>query len=336
MHRLGALCLGGYNDLLPAGLSMQDVKPGTCSDPVDTLQDQGKVASWIAEITGKPESEVRSRLRAEYEAPGSTVAQALRDAGIEFYSWSDDLARFYEETDAFLYELVVWNQNRLKGWLRRAVAKHLEKRQSGALKVLSIGDGLGFDSLCFARAGHRMTYYEVPGYTEAFARRNFADAAVDITVLTKEADIPRGAFDTVISLDVLEHLPSPPDAVRQIAEYLRPGGRLIVNAPFAVIHPTVATHLESNRKYSGSLSLFTQAGFRLLDGEIIWAPLVLQRVSPGQSRPRQWTPKRLALRLGGCALAVGRYPILPLGSVSTRQRLGRWFSEDSGAAAAPG
>jgi len=41
---------------------------------------------------------VRSRLRAEYEALGSTVAEALRAAGIEFYTWSDDLARFYEET----------------------------------------------------------------------------------------------------------------------------------------------------------------------------------------------------------------------------------------------
>jgi hypothetical protein len=178
-----------------------------------------------------------------------------------------------------------------------------------------------------------MTYYEVPGYTEAFARRNFTDAEVDIKVLTREDDIPRGAFDTVISLDVLEHLPSPPDAVRKIAEYLRPGGRFIVNAPFALIHPTTATHLESNRKYSGSLSLFTQAGFGLLDGEIMWTPLVLQRLSPGLAGPRQWTPKRLALRLGGCALAVGRSPILPLGSGSTRQRLGRWFSEDSQAPA---
>ena len=78
------------------------------SDSSHPLSDQGKVASWISGVTGEAEASVRSRLLAEYEEPGSTVRQALGEAGLEPFVWSYALIRFYEQTDAFLYELVIW------------------------------------------------------------------------------------------------------------------------------------------------------------------------------------------------------------------------------------
>lgn len=306
----------------------------------DPLHEEDKIVSWIAEITNSPESSVRTRLRTEYDNPGSTVAKALREACIAPFTWSDELARFYEKTEAFLYELVIWNLNRMKVWMRKAVARHLATGQTGAmdhtgsegqsrpLKVLNIGDGLGFDSVHFARAGHRMTYFELPGFSEAFARKVFTDCNVDIAMLTNTDEIPREAFDAVVCLDVLEHVPDPPAFVNTIASYLRPGGRLIVNAPFAVIHPSTATHLKSNRRYSGSLALYKQAGFRLLDGEISWTPIVLQRVTDASMAPTPWSPRRLAIAVGGCFLSLGRYPVVPLGLGDRFRRYqGRWFGD---------
>lgn len=43
--------------------------------------------------------------------------------------------------------------------------------------------------------------------------------------------VPSGAYDTVLCLEVLEHVPRPDRAVRELARVLRPGGRLILSVP---------------------------------------------------------------------------------------------------------
>lgn len=43
--------------------------------------------------------------------------------------------------------------------------------------------------------------------------------------------IPDEAYDTVLCLEVLEHVPRPDRAVRELTRVLRPGGRLILSVP---------------------------------------------------------------------------------------------------------
>lgn len=292
----------------------------------EQLRDEGKIVSWIAELTGQPETSVRTRLREEFENPGTNVGRAFGETGLEQYVWSDGLARFYEQTDAFLYELVIWNRNKLKLRMRRWIGKYLTKVKEEGLDVLSIGDGLGFDSAYLAQAGHRVTYFEVPGYTESFARKVFAECGQDITVLTDQSQIATGAFEAVICLDVLEHVPYPPGYVEVIAGYLRPGGHLIVHKPFYMIHPSNPTHLKANRKHSGSLSLYTRHNLRLVDGKSGWNPIALQKTS-GDS-PSRFSAKILRLKAIGLYLALGRFSMVPFWWVDRfRRRHNRWFDE---------
>jgi len=298
------------------------------STPSEQLPDQEKIVSWIVELTGQPEASVQSRLREEFDSPGTNVARAFRETGLEPYVWNDGLARFYEQTDAFLYELVIWNRNKLKRLMRRWVAKHLANSEKRTLDVLSIGDGLGFDSAYLASAGHRVTYFEVPGYTESFARKVFAECGQDVTILTEQSHIHLHAYDAVVCLDVLEHVPDPPAFVEVIASYLRPGGRLIVHAPFYMIHPSNPTHLKANRRYSGSLSLYKKYNLKLVDGEPGWNPIVLRKVGDASLARLGFTPKLLGLRLTGWYLALGRFSTLPFWWVDFyRRKRNQWFNE---------
>jgi SAM-dependent methyltransferase len=258
----------------------------------------------ISEITGESAQRVRERLDFERRHPGRTVAAAFGRHGAKRYIDSPELTAFYESTDAFLYELAVWNRNVVKMSTRRFVHRHLA-RQARLLDVLSIGDGLGFDSLHFAARGHRVTYFELPGLGERFARRLFERSEARIEVLTDPGQIPRGAFDAVTCLDVLEHVPDPPAMVREMVSYLRPGGLLYVSAPFYMVLPWYPTHLRSNRRYSGSLSLFENAGMELVGGRFTWYPLVFRKAG-GESTQQD--------RLASALARMSAYP----------QMLGRW------------
>ena len=59
-------------------------------------------------------------------------------------------------------------------------------------------------------------------------RRDGLDIVCDIVNIPE----PDGAFDAVMCVEVLEHLPEPIAALRELARLLRPGGILIVTAPF--------------------------------------------------------------------------------------------------------
>ena len=82
--------------------------------PFAPWRDYERIVSWIVDLTGATDAEVRRRLREEFDTPGTAVTKAFYHAGLEPFTWSDGLAKFYEQTDSFLYELVIWNCNALK------------------------------------------------------------------------------------------------------------------------------------------------------------------------------------------------------------------------------
>ena len=290
------------------------------------LRDKDKVVGWISEITGESEESVLGRLRQEYADCGVNVQRAFFEAGLVPFEWSDGLIRFYEETDAFLYELVLWNMNSHKRRLRRWIRKYLEKWCHAGAKVLCIGDGLGFDSAYFGQLGYKVTYFEHCGYSQKFAEKVFAETDGDINVVTDEGRLEQGMYDAVVCLDVLEHVPEPVEFVGKLGRYLRQGGRLIVHAPFYMVHRSKPTHLKANRKYSGSISLYRKNGFRLIDGKPQWNPLVLEKTGRGSGKGFDFHV--LWLRLTGMVLVLGRFSVWPFLWVNGYHKKKReWFGK---------
>ena len=275
----------------------------------DPLRDKAQMAALIAEASGVTPAEAVRRLDYELKHPGRSVADDFAARGGPRYTAGPQMDAFYAATDAFLYELAIWNRNRLKAGMRKWIGRNMA-RVGRPMDVLSIGDGLGFDCLHWAKLGHRVTYFELPGKSEQFARRLFDGSGAAIPMLTDPAAIPLESFDAITCLDVLEHVPNPPALVNTFASYLRPGGLMYVSAPFQLILPWYPTHLRNSRRYSGSLRMYREAGLELVGGRPGWDPVVFRK--PGNVVPgNRSTPASFAIRLSAVVWIPGRFGAWP-------------------------
>ena len=87
------------------------------------------------------------------------------------------------------------------------------------------------------------------------------DIVSDITNIPE----PDASFDAVMCIEVLEHLPDPIHALRELARLLKPGGTLIITAPFCSL-----THFSPYFYYTGYSRNFyhywlDKLGFKIID-----------------------------------------------------------------------
>jgi len=159
-------------------------------------------------------------------------------------------------------------------------------------------------------------FYEVSRYGTQIAQRLFDDYKVNVQIADTQDNFGPESFDAIFSLDVLEHVPSPPDMVRDLSKLLRPGGFFVVSAPFYAVHPNWPTHLKCNKKYSGRTVWLEKAGqMKLIDGRPFANPLAFQKHNvDGQDMFSLPLRKRFSLGLGGLFLRFsGLFPSLILG-----------------------
>lgn len=274
-------------------------------DPlIPPLRDNQFLIDLIAEISGKNRDEVTHRFNEEHRDLGGNVRRALADAAIEPYQWSAALEKFYADTDAFLYETLVYNRSPFKNDMRSWIGDYLTQRSPRPLRVLSFGDGLGIDAYYLAQLGHDVTYFDVSQPCVTFAQRIFARGNLDVTMLTAPEQLPLESFDAIVCLDVLEHVPGPFGLVGWLSTILRPGGELVVHAPFHYVDPAVQTHLRKNQRYSGDRkSLYEPHGLHVVAGRLFWNPLVLMKYAPGEM-PLERPPWQVYL--GSALLKTGR------------------------------
>ena len=161
-----------------------------------------------------------------------------------------------------------------------------------------------------SRAGHHVDYSEVSEQAADFASELFTDFDSDVRI-QRELTENSGEYDAVVCLDVLEHVPDPVSMTRELTEFLRPDGLLIVHAPFWMIGPEVSTHLESNRRFSGDLRrMFRANGLRPFAAELFWNPIALRKVD-AQTEFRASIRDQLCVQVGGLLLTIARFWNLP-------------------------
>lgn len=190
--------------------------------------------------------------------PREEAAELLVTAtGILTHNWNESrptgdaaVGRWYEEnSEYYLYDLSQFH----------LAYKHISFMNDIASlargRVLDFGAGIGDLALELARTGHETVYVDVEGRTKAFARWRAERDWIPVQ-FSSELDDVEGEFDTIISLDVFEHLARPEPVIEALVGRLAPGGRLIVTAAFG---PTKAHPMHFDHEIDLA-AMFTELG----------------------------------------------------------------------------
>ncbi len=277
---------------------------------IEPLRNFEESVESIHDVTGVEPDVVRKRLRQEFLHFHYLIPQYFKKRNLTPYVYNEDMIRFYEETDLFIYELVAWNSTTAKCQIRKWILDCLHRFGLTSGKILLCGDGIGVDSLYFAKKKYEVTSFEISSLGIRYATKMFDRYGVNVQLSDSLEALPEGNFDAILCLDVLEHLPDPVDAVKNLAKLLRPGGFFVHHSPFYLVEPRLPTHLKCNLKYSGKYRVFEKAGnMKRVESRFFQNPIVFQRLGEFVHPKPLPLLKKLFLSYGNLMMRIFRcYP----------------------------
>jgi ubiquinone/menaquinone biosynthesis C-methylase UbiE len=136
------------------------------------------------------------------------------------------------------------NKANRDAWLERTLASippgwRILDAGSGELQYKRFCAHLDYVSQDFAQ-------YDGRGDGIALQKDTWDQSQLDIVSDITNIPEPDASFDAVMCIEVLEHLPDPISALRELTRLLKPGGTLILTAPFCSL-----THFSPHFYYTG-------------------------------------------------------------------------------------
>ena len=162
----------------------------------------------------------------------------------------------------FLKSLKTTNIEKREEWLKKTLKKipngsRILDAGAGELQYKIFCEHLNYVSQDFCR-------YDGMGDGSGLQTRSWnnskADIKCDIITITE----PDASFDVIMCVEVIEHLPEPIKAIQEFARLLKPGGHLILTAPFCSL-----THFAPFHFYSGFNRYFYQKWLKELGFDIV-------------------------------------------------------------------
>jgi SAM-dependent methyltransferase len=144
--------------------------------------------------------------------------------------------------------------------LRRTIESAIEEHAKG--DVLEAGAGRSPYGGALSRCSTSITRLDIDSETGP-------DIVGDVQCMTEVAD---SSFDTVLSTQVLEHVPDPRATIAEFQRVLRPGGMLILTAPhLSMVHEVPHDYFRFTRY--ALTQLCESAGFEVVEIHAVGGPL---------------------------------------------------------------
>ena len=143
-----------------------------------------------------------------------------------------------------MIEVGLNNEAARKIWIKNA----LGQVPAGA-RILDAGAGqCQFREFCahLNYVAQDFTRYDGQGDTKGLHMGSWDYSRIDISSDITSIPVANASFDVIMCTEVLEHLPSPVAAIREFSRILRPGGQLVLTAPFCSL-----THFAPYHFYTG-------------------------------------------------------------------------------------
>jgi SAM-dependent methyltransferase len=165
----------------------------------------------------------RARIREQMDTAGFDLARNWNAAAPKTEA---ELRQWYSaNAELYIYDLSQFHL------LYKHIAYNLLLFPLARGRVLDYGAGTGDVGLELAARGHDVTLLELPGKSQELSRFRAQRANLHPAHVSSDDEVV-GRFDTIVSLDVLEHLPDVTAAAARWVEWLNPGGRIL-----ATYHP---------------------------------------------------------------------------------------------------
>lgn len=153
------------------------------------------------------------------------------------------------------------NDENRQVWLKKTLAG-----LPAGLRILDAGAGeLRNRPLCekLVYVSQDFCQYEGMGDSRGLQTGAWDNSGIDLVSDITAIPEPDAAFDAILCSEVLEHVPDPTKALDEFARLLKPGGTLILTAPFASLVHFAPYHYCTGFSRYWSNTICLCAGFRL-------------------------------------------------------------------------
>jgi 2-polyprenyl-3-methyl-5-hydroxy-6-metoxy-1,4-benzoquinol methylase len=149
------------------------------------------------------------------------------------------LAEWYRQnSELYMFAISAYNLD------YKRIRSNLKVLQYARGACLDYGAGNGEILLELARRGHPVTYFDVEGVSARFAQDRAQRQNLEVKFRFSKEALTEDRFDTIFSLDVLEHVPDLQGELNFLSSLLKPGGLLLFDVPAGATrsHPMHLNH----------------------------------------------------------------------------------------------
>ena len=157
-----------------------------------------------------------------------TGQQQMANLAHKDFDWSK-AATFYRDKvgELYLFELGAWHLASYD-YIENTVLLIVDHAQG---QVLDFGGGIGTHTIAAALCPQveQVIYCDINPVSREFVQYRTKQLGLSKKIIICDQIPPEETFDTIVSFDVLEHLPDPSQQLLEFHEILKPEGKIILN-----------------------------------------------------------------------------------------------------------